>query len=146
MSLSHNCAVLGLLLVGLLLGGCASARYREAEEKSRAATADCRTKRLAGELSSREASARCSEPKIRAAFTAAGYPYMDLIELHLAHRLLNAQKVDRGEISEDQARLNNAEVISRINGEIARRDAMATPPVYPGPVVCTRIGTTVFCQ
>ena len=134
------------VFVLLIAGGCAAARYREAEEKANAATAECRARRLAGDLPNREASARCSEPKIRSAYRDAGYPYMDLIDLHLAHRLLNAQRLDRGEISEEQARVENAELVTRINSEIARRDGMVPRPVIPSPVICTRIGNSVICQ
>src|ERR1700684_2056990 len=48
-------------------------------EKSRQAIAECREKRLRGEISTYAESARCSNPQIFEAWKASNYPHMDLI-------------------------------------------------------------------
>jgi hypothetical protein len=65
----------------------------------------CRAKRLRGELPTYAASVRCANPAMIQAFKAAQYRYMDLIDFFAAKRLELAEKIDRNELTEDQAKV-----------------------------------------
>jgi hypothetical protein len=114
------------LLLPLLLMGCAEMVQREAIERAtadvRAAATDCRAKRDRGEFSGAAAFVRCSNPGIAAAWRRAGHPHLDLIEYELAARLVAAERIDRGEIAESQATLDMAELKTRLNNEMRRRN------------------------
>lgn len=87
------------------------------------ATNDCRNKRLSGELPSHAASAQCANPPMLQAFNAAHYRYMDLIEFFAAKRLELATKIDRGELTEDQAKLETQKAYAAIQATERQRDA-----------------------
>src|SRR6266852_2581528 len=86
-----------------------------------AATEECRNARLQGELKSYAESVQCSNPRILAANQTAGYPFIDLIVHSNAARLADAEKLDKGQISEAEAVLHFAQVQSQIIEETRRR-------------------------
>ena len=82
----------------------------------------CRAKRLSGELPTYAASALCSNPAMIQEFKAVHYKYMDLIEYFASKRLEFAAKIDRGELSEDQAKAETARVYETIQVTERQRD------------------------
>jgi hypothetical protein len=93
-----------------------------------AATAECSEKRKRGELKSLKATVECSNPKVYAAEKEAGDPNLDLLNVLLAARLIGAENVDRGRITEAEYQLI-AELNARITAERRRRtlaDAQAS--------------------
>ncbi len=116
------------IVLALMLSGCAliqQQRYKAAQAKLEAATLECRAKRLAGELKSFVESAQCSNPQMIAAFREVDYPHMDLINLVAASRLVGAEKVDKGELTEAEFQLQLAELQTRIVSEEQRRNLAA---------------------
>jgi hypothetical protein len=101
--------------------GALSAALKEAQQ----VIDECRTKRLKGELPTFTASVQCSNPRIIQAFNAAHYRYMDLIQVLATKRLEVAQRVDRNELTEDQAKLENAKLYMEIVA--AERQRNSTP-------------------
>jgi hypothetical protein len=83
----------------------------------------CRAKRLSGELPSHSASVQCANPAMIQAFNTAHYRYMDLIEFFAAKRLELAGKIDRNELTEDQAKLETEKVYANIQATERQRDA-----------------------
>ena len=87
-----------------------------------AAILECKEKRLRGELKTFRASVECSNPKVYAAWKDAGDPNLDLLSVLLAARLVGAENVDKGKITEAEYQLQLAELNSRLNGERRRRN------------------------
>jgi hypothetical protein len=90
-----------------------------------AAIAECKAKRLGGELKTQRAFVECSNPKILAAYKQAGDPNLDLLNVYLAARLVGAENVDRHQVTEAEYQLQLAELESRLAKERQRR-ALAT--------------------
>lgn len=110
------------------LAGCAFStlrRQQEAQLYSQQIITECRSKRLRGELSGHVASVLCSNDRIRQVWAESGYPYMDLIDLQLAYRMALAKRIDEGALSEEDTQLQLAELASRVNTEVQRRNVMA---------------------
>ena len=91
-------------------------------QKVNAAIAECRQKRLEKEINGFKASAECSNPKIIAAWQEAQFPYMDLIFVFTAARVVGGENVDKGKITEAELNLELAELNSRIVAEEQRRN------------------------
>ena len=91
----------------------------------KAATEECRAKRLRGELRSYVESARCANQAFLAIAAKANLPApnMDLVNLLLAARLAGAEKIDKGEIAEAQMQLDLAE----LNVQVDERGAAPCP-------------------
>jgi hypothetical protein len=83
---------------------------------------ECRAKRLRGELPTHAASVQCANAPMLAAFNAAHYRYMDLMQFFAAKRLELAAKIDRGELTEQQAQLDGNKVYASIQETERRRD------------------------
>ena len=98
-----------------------SAPLREAQQ----AIDECKAKRVSGELPTFAASVQCSNPRLIQAFGAAHYRYMDLIQMLAAKRLEIAKKIDRKELTEDQAKLEYAKLAMEITEAERQRDAEA---------------------
>jgi hypothetical protein len=96
-------------------------RVARRDDEVKAAAEECRNSRLRGDLKSYVASVQCSNPRIREANATAGYPFMDLLDVELATRLSNAEKIDRGQMTEVEASLSSAELHSRMVAEGRRR-------------------------
>ncbi len=74
----------------------AEAALRNAFEKAARATADCRARRLSGELKGFVESVECATPGVASAFVAAGVPE-ELVSRYTATRRDIAEKLDRKE-------------------------------------------------
>lgn len=86
-----------------------------------AAINECRGARLRGELKGYVASTQCSNQRIRAASQEAGNPFMDLLDVELATRLADAEKIDKGQMTEAEAGLHIAQVHAQMTEEARRR-------------------------
>lgn len=83
---------------------------------------ECRAKRLSGELPSRAASAQCSNVPMLAAFNEVHYRYIDLIQFFAARQLELAAKLDRGEMTEQQAQVETQKLYANIQATERQRD------------------------
>jgi hypothetical protein len=108
-------------LAVLFLQSCASGG-RQREETGRQVRqifAECTEKHQgAGYV----ATIRCVETPVRRLYEGQRYPYMDLVDLYLAHWANIAQKVDGGQLSPEEAQLQLMEQLFRVTGEAQRRD------------------------
>lgn len=95
--------------------------YATAAAQAQAASDECKNKRLAGELKTHVDVVNCANPRIRAAWQAANYPYMDLIDQVLAHRLLIAEELDRKKLTEGEAQVELTAFISKMVEEGQQR-------------------------
>jgi hypothetical protein len=84
---------------------------------------ECRAKRLSKELVTFAASVQCSNPRLIQSFRAVHYRYMDLIEFLAMKRLEVAEKIDRKELTEDQAQLEYAKLMNEIAAAERQRDS-----------------------
>jgi hypothetical protein len=98
---------------------------RAAFKKTEQAANECKAKRLSGELPTHVASVKCANPRMIQAFGAAHYKYMDLIASFAAKRLELAAKIDRNELTEDQANLEGSKFYASIVEAERRRDSAA---------------------
>jgi hypothetical protein len=98
-----------------------AANIRGARDYERRAIEACRHRRETGELKTRVETVKCSEATVTDAYEAAGYPYMDLIQLAYAARMVCAERVDNGTWTEAEARLQWSQYIAQINSEERRR-------------------------
>jgi len=96
-------------------------RKIEADEKAKAAYAQCDAMGAAGRLTSRVAVVDCAIPKVVAAYQGAGYPYMDLVYVSTIARRIGAGRVDAGVVTEPDLRRDLAELDGRIAAEDQRR-------------------------
>ncbi|MBU6463592.1 MAG: hypothetical protein KGK01_02060 [Bradyrhizobium sp.] len=83
---------------------------------------ECNQKRLRKEVSGYKGSVECSSPRVIAAWRERQYPYMDLINVYEAARLVGAENVDRGKISVAEYKFQLAELQSRLTAEDQRRN------------------------
>ena len=83
--------------------------------------AECNDRRLKKEIKGFRAVVQCSSPRVVAAWRERQYPYMDLINVYEAARLVGAENVDSGKISEAEYKLQLAELQSRLVAEDQRR-------------------------
>jgi len=81
----------------------------------------CRAKRSVESYPTFAASVQCSNPRMIQAFNAAHYRYMDLIETLATKRLEVAERIDRNELTEDQAKLENAKLYMEMSRDSAAR-------------------------
>jgi hypothetical protein len=84
---------------------------------------ECKAKRLSGELPTHVASVKCANLRMIQAFGAAHYRYMDLMEAFAAKRIELAVKMDRNEVTEDQANAASAKFYASIVEAERRRDS-----------------------
>jgi hypothetical protein len=75
---------------------------------------ECRDKRLNGELKSHVESALCSNPRFEQAFSAANYPYMDLVNFVATKRLEIARKEDQSQLTEEQGAAEMKKLMAQI--------------------------------
>ena len=100
-----------------------STGVKQVANEAAAAIAECRNKRLSGELKTYVASADCSNPRILAVYQRAGYRYMDLVQRIAAKRRELAGLLDRGTLTETQEEQEFAQFVARINNEERERDS-----------------------
>lgn len=101
-------------------------RNRQRDELVVGVGKECEDKRVRGELSGHVEEARCGNDRLRAIHLQSGFPHMDLVDLYLAYRTALAKRIDEKVLSEEEAKLQLAELKIRINGEIRRRNAAAS--------------------
>ncbi len=120
-----------LLAAALLLAACAGTQHQQSQRiqegwaRAHAIAGECRARRLAGELPGHVASAQCSNDGMRRAIAGGGYPYMDLVNVYLARRLVVAERVDAGEISESQGKAEISDVYAAMSQQSIDRDMAA---------------------
>jgi hypothetical protein len=115
-----NRRVLVLVAVVSLVGCSSIARQREETSRQvRQIFTECTQKNQA---SGYVPVARCAEGPVRRVYESQQYPYMDLVDLHLAYWGSIAQKVDGGQLSPEEAQLQLMEQLFRLTGEAQRRD------------------------
>ena len=90
-------------------------------ERSRAAIAQCRERRLKKEIATYQQSAQCASPLIYAAWRDAGYPHMDLITAWLNAREAASAKVDQKAITAKEFEQQMAAITNRLTAEEQRR-------------------------
>jgi hypothetical protein len=98
------------------------AALKHADEETKTAKWECKNKLLSGELKKYIAIVECSNPRIVAAYEAAGYRNIDLIYLITAKRSALAEQVDNGTLTEAQAELQFTQFMVRIDDEARQRD------------------------
>ena len=97
--------------------------------------AECNDRRLRKEIKGYKAAAECTSSKILDVYRERHYPYMDLIGVLEAARVVGAEKVDQGKISEAEYKFQLAELKSRLNSEAQKRDlALANAQVAQAQV------------
>lgn len=94
------------LAASLALGGCLSAKQREATAAANQADADCK----AQPFKTAVALAECRNNAMRLAMPATSAANRDLLELGLAQRMVLAEKVDRHQITQAEADLEMAKM------------------------------------
>lgn len=62
----------------------------------------CKLDRLQGRLKNREESVQCSNPAIREAFAAEGFPHMDKVDAFLEKKLELARQFDAQKLPEEE--------------------------------------------
>ncbi|QOZ33219.1 hypothetical protein XH92_17340 [Bradyrhizobium sp. CCBAU 53421] len=77
--------------------------FQTAMQAASTVMAECRDRRLRGEIKTRLDSVQCSNPRVTQIFSAAHYRYMDLIEMMNSRREAIAKKQDQGQMTEEQA-------------------------------------------
>jgi len=97
------------------------ANMRNPIEESQLAIAECRERRLRKELNSYAESARCSNPRIFAAWQRANYPHMDLITQWLDFRESASEKVDQRLLTPTQFEQQMDDLALRLTAEERRR-------------------------
>lgn len=97
--------------------------FRTVLKKTQPAINKCSLRRLRGELPTFAASAECSNRLLIAAFNAAHYKYMDLIKYLAAKRLEVAEQIDRGKLTEEQARQEAMKIMMQIIAAERERDS-----------------------
>ena len=142
---SHRRSRRGLLtgaLVPLALTACIMSAQRTAESDEAAADAyqKCENLRIAGVVKSHVASVDCAIPKVQQAYQVAAYPFMDLVYFSLEARQLGAERVDAGDVSDEQYQRDVAALDARVAAEEARRRNAMTlggnaKPVPPSALV-----------
>jgi hypothetical protein len=98
------------------------AALEQARAQSQMAQAECRNKRLSGDLKTYAASAQCSNPRIIAAYQRAGYRYMDLIVSYTAKRLEISEATDQSRLTEAQGAAELSQFFSGLVERERQRD------------------------
>jgi hypothetical protein len=107
--------------------------FQTMRETTKAAVLECRERRMRDEFKTYRQSAECSNPQIMAAYQGAGYPFMDLVNVLVNARLMVADNLDKGAITEADAQAQSAELERRLTSEEQRRRAAAaaSQPIPP---------------
>jgi hypothetical protein len=118
--------LLCLLGITLLLCGCASFASQRKDNARRLDQifSECRTKFR--ESAGYAAEALCAHQPIRRLYAEREYPYMDLVDLYLAHWLTIARQVDQGRLRADEAQMQLTEQLFRVTKEADQRDGRYT--------------------
>ncbi len=94
-------------------------------------------------------------------YARAGFPYMDLIQLGEAQRVVIADRQDRGDLTAGEAVAEIEALSARINSDFFSRQGVDQTNQHmramqqqqmlqsfqpPRPLTCTRIGASTVCQ
>jgi hypothetical protein len=111
-----------LLGIALLIVGCASfgSQREEYTRRLEQIFTECRAK--VRESGGYAAEALCAEKPIRRLYSERDYPYLDLVDLYLAHWLSIARQVDQGRLRVDEGQLQLKEQLLRVTKEATGRD------------------------
>lgn len=133
-----------VLTLSMIVAGCAAVRSSNLEAATEAAqreVAKCPS-------APRAEFARCAN-EITNRTIKPLHPYPDLVDVVSTARLSLAVKVDRGEMSKEDADMQFAKLQSDVVGEVERRRlarrSVRAQESAGGPVSCTTIGNTVTC-
>gem|GEM_PF-6703605 len=95
---------------------------KQALEAATLAEKDCEIKRTHGEISTYQASAQCSIPKIKEAFQNINFRYMDLVDSYTKNKNKIAQRIDKNEITEKQGQDELDEIRRTLLDEAKKRN------------------------
>lgn len=95
-----------------------------AQNEMVAAINECRNKRIDGTLKTYVASAQCSNPRIIQAFSKANYRYMDLVAALAAKRVELSERIDRKQVSEADAQVENQKLFAAVIEAEKQRDSI----------------------
>ncbi len=95
-----------------------------AQNEMVAAITECRNKRIDGTLKTFVASAQCANPRIVQAYSKANYRYMDLIAALNAKRIQISERVDRKQLTEADAQVENQKLFASIVEVEKQRDSI----------------------
>lgn len=123
-----------LLIAFLILGGCCAGTQQNAQREMRddqiydaealvlAGKRICVDMRHNGTFKTLAESAKCSNPKIIAAYERVHFPYMDLVKHYTDRRLEILEKEDNKEISEARSVKELNELLPYLKAEAHVRD------------------------
>jgi hypothetical protein len=107
-------------IAGIAVGCATVARDRaEVKQELQRVFTECRTQ-ARGQGNAAEAN--CAQEPVRRIYAARNYPYMDLVDLFLAHWVVLARQVDQSGLSIEAARLQLSEQLFRVTREAQLRD------------------------
>jgi hypothetical protein len=109
--------------VATILSGCVGIRQQQNAARNAeiaAIQAECKNKRLSGELKGFVGQVNCANPRIQEVNRRYGSAHMDLLDMILAKRLELAEKVDNHQMTGAQADVAEAEYKAQVT-EIAHR-------------------------
>lgn len=110
-------------LIAVAVTGCAgrinpaALRVRQAMEEANRINLECRALKLQGKLTTWVEAVHCGNEPMRRMIQDSGYPHMDLVNLLLANRVLLAERMDAGQLTEAEATVQLAELLTRIAKE-----------------------------
>lgn len=138
------CAILGALLTGC---STTQSEFTKAVAEARPELEQCETKypfRRGTAVARMNCLAEVRNRRVRHVM-----PHRDLLDLQNAAQLNIASRLDRGQISQEEAQLALAQQNTQVIGEMDRRDlarrAVRAAEAASDPVTCTRTGNTTFC-
>ena len=97
------------------------AKMKEAHEQALAVVTECKEKRLRKEVKGFVGAVNCYKSRVYELYRDAADPNLDLINVELAARLVGAENLDKGKISEGEYELQLAELRTRLNDERRKR-------------------------
>lgn len=114
------------ILIAVAVTGCVGLRMRQAMEEANRINLECRALKLQGKLTTWVEAVHCGNEPMRRMIQASGYPHMDLVNLLLANRVLLAERMDAGQLTEAEATVQLAEMGTRITAEEQARALAAS--------------------
>lgn len=98
------------------------AELKAAQEEIIAGAKECERKFDSGEIKTHVAKAKCINEIESSVFQRVNLPYLDLINIKCASRLVGSEKLDEKKITEGEFTLQMAELGERLTNEARRRD------------------------
>lgn len=113
------------ILIAVGLTGCTGLRVRQGMDQAGRINLECRTQKLQGQFATWSEAVQCGNDRMRQVIQASGYRHMDLINLFLAYRVLLAERMDAGQLTDAEATVLLTELWTRITTEEQARDHAA---------------------